>query len=133
MLVTKFLTAVTILTAALVAGEALALLVGMVFLSQRPNFWINKWNIFLMVSDVLCGLSLIGLVLMAAGGLRDGLIFTITLLSLAAHAFRQWQYYARIDAARFLVNKPLLVVNALKMAGLVCMVGVQLFLFFQPG
>ena len=48
-----FLKIVAIITGVLVAGEALALLVGMVVLSPHPNPWISPWNIFWFGLDIV--------------------------------------------------------------------------------
>ncbi len=55
-----FLKIVAIVTGVLVAGEALALLVGMVVLSPHPNPWISPRNIFWFGLDIVCGASLKG-------------------------------------------------------------------------
>ena len=56
----RFLKIVAIITGVLVAGEALALLVGMVVLSPHPNPWISPRNIFWFGLDIVCGASLKG-------------------------------------------------------------------------
>ena len=55
-----FLEIVAIITGILVAGEAMALLVGMVVLSPHPNPWISPRNIFWFGLDIVCGASLKG-------------------------------------------------------------------------
>ena len=113
-----FFRIITLLTAVLVAGEGLALLVGMYLLSPRPNPWITAPHTLLLALDILCGAGLILLALAPAGGLRDGLLLIAALVSLAAHAYREWEYFTSPAAARFLTNVPLFVLNNIKLVGL---------------
>ena len=111
--------AITTITGALIAGEALALLVGMFLFSPRPNPWITGLHTLLIALDVLCGAGLIYLCLNGATGGHDGLIFIIVLISAAAHIFRDWQYFTGGGGIIFLTNAPLFIFNNVKLIGLI--------------
>ena len=115
---------VTIITGVLVAGEALALLAGMYFLSPRPNAWISALHTGMIILDILCGAGLIILILLKASSLRNGLLLTTGLVSFAAHIYREWEYLASPTANRFLTNTPLFVVNNVKLIGLILIAGI---------
>ena len=114
-----FFRGITIITGALIAGEALALLVGMYLLSSRPNPWITGLHTFFIALDILSGLVLIYLCFSGAAGTRDRLIFIIVLISAAAHIFRDWQYFTGGKEIIFLTNTPLFIFNNVKLIGLI--------------
>ena len=115
-----------LITGALVAGEALALLVGMYLLSPRPNPWISAPHTLMIALDIFCGAGLIALTLAHTGSLRGGLLLAAVLVSLAAHAYREWEYFAAPAATRFLSNAPLFVLNNVKLIGLMLIAGLFL-------
>ena len=101
-----------------VAGEAVALTVGMHFLSPRPNTWISAKNDLLLAIDVGVGVGLVGLALADAVGTQSGILGVCLAVGITAHFYRAWQWLA--DASgRFCINRPLVAVNAIKLAGLV--------------
>jgi hypothetical protein len=114
-----FFRGITIITGVLIAGEALALLVGMYLLSPRPNPWIMGLHTFFIALDILCGAGLIYLCFNGATSTRDGLIFIIVLISAAAHVFRDWQYFNTGREIIFLTNTPLFIFNNVKLIGLI--------------
>jgi hypothetical protein len=100
-----------------VAGEALALAVGMPVLSPGGNPWISLKNDLFLALDVLTGL---GLVVVAATNKRvipSGILYALILISVLAHGYREWEYLAGASNA-FCANAPLFVVNNLKLIGL---------------
>jgi len=103
-----------------VTGEALALAVGMHFLSPRPNSWISARNDVLLAIDGVVGLGLVGLALGDAAGSQAGALGVFLAVGIAAHLYREWQWFANATE-RFCINRPLVAVNALK---LTCLVGV---------
>lgn len=116
-------------TGALVAGEALALLVGMYVLSPRPNAWLTGLNAFWIGFDLVCGVGLVRLALVGGGGWAGALM--LALVVLGAHVYRDWEYFAPAVSERFLANLPLFVMNNVKLLGLVAMS--SLILRFSAG
>jgi hypothetical protein len=111
---------VSLLTGLVIAGEALALLVGMHFLSERNNPWISLKNDLLFALDILTGSALI------ASSLRTGNpgnpIFWVALgLALLAHIYRDWETLSHA-ANPFCLNLPLFVVNNVKLVGLLSII-----------
>jgi hypothetical protein len=93
---TGILKVVTVISGVLTAGEALALLVGMVGLSPRPNPWITQLNILWIGLDILCGAGLLMLVFFVKGypTARSSWLIGIALLCMASHLYRDWEYIA---------------------------------------
>lgn len=107
----------TALTGIVVAGEALALAVGMHILSPADNRWISLKNDLFLGLDVIVGL---GLVLVAAVSRRvvpSVMLYALVFISLVAHGYREWEYLVRAANA-FCANTPLFVLNNLKLGGL---------------
>jgi hypothetical protein len=107
----------TLLTGAVVAGEALALLVGMHLLSESDNAWLSAKNDFFLALDILAGLGLLYLALAHRGPAWPYALYSLAGLALLTHGYREWEYLARA-ANPFCANLPLFVVNNLKLAGL---------------
>jgi hypothetical protein len=108
----------TLLTGLVIAGEALALLVGMHFLSEGPNPWVSFKNDLFLVLDIVAGLGLVYLALAHRGpGWPYGL-FTLAGLALLTHGYREWEYLAGAGNP-FCANAPLFIVNTVKLVGLV--------------
>jgi hypothetical protein len=114
----------SLLTGLTMAGEALALLVGMHVLSAGDNLWISVKNDLFLALDIVAGLGLLYLVL-ARRGMPLVLYFLVG-LGLLTHGYRVWEYLARAGNP-FCANLPLFVVNNLKLAGLlvIAILGVQ--------
>ena len=113
----NFLKIVTLITALVVAGEALALLTGTTILADEKDPWAAKNMVFLIL-DIITGLGLVyfGLV---KGSINNSVLFILlTLIVLATHSYREWQYFADVEY-KFCFNIPLFVVNNLKLLGLV--------------
>jgi hypothetical protein len=121
---------VTLTTGALIGGEAFALLVGMYILSPRPNVWITTTNTLWIALDIICGAGLLWLALINVSGYRDGMLFSAAFISLGAHAFREWDYFASQTETRFLTNMPLFVVNNVKLMGLFLILAIFIYSFF---
>jgi hypothetical protein len=108
----------TLLTGGVVAGEALALVVGMHLLSKGANAWLSVKNHLFLALDIVAGLSLVYLALAQRGVAWPYALFSVAALALLTHGYREWEYLARIGNP-FCANVPLFVVNNLKLAGLV--------------
>jgi hypothetical protein len=122
------LRALTMLTGIVVAGEALALAVGMHILSPGGNRWISPKHDLFLVLDVVVGL---GLVLVAAMNRRiSGILYVLVFLPIVAHGYREWEYLVRYGNA-FCANAPLFVLNNLKLIGLLVVAGSVVWL--SPG
>lgn len=108
----------TILTSLLIGGEALALLIGMHFLSERPNLWISIKNDFLLLLDLVTALGLFLIVMMNKDVTASNAFYVFALVSLLSHAYRGWEYLACVPN-KFCINVPLFIINDLKLLGLV--------------
>jgi hypothetical protein len=109
------------LTALLLTGEALALLIGMVWLSPTPNPWVIPKNLAGLALDLFCGFSLLALLLGSPAGPSSlVLLRSLAGLAAAAHLYRALEALAGWPAP-FLTNPALFVVNLLKLAGLLVM------------
>jgi hypothetical protein len=107
----------TALTGIVIAGEALALAVGMHILSPADNRWISLKNDLFLGLDVIVGL---GLVLVAAVSRRvvpSGILCVLVFSSVVARGYRELEYLIRTGNA-FCANAPLFVLNNLKLIGL---------------
>ena len=122
----QLLKVVGFITGSVIAGEALALLVGMFLLSPRPNSWITWRNILFLGLDIVCGVGMIVLMLIR----RDffGYIFlsALVLIAFSSHVYREWEYFASSTIHRFLINLPLFVLNNVKLVGIIAMAGIML-------
>ncbi len=110
------LKAISILTGIIIVGEALALLVGMHFLSPRGNPWISFKNDLLIGIDIAAGIGLV-YVVVANTDFSAGLFFILIGVSLLAHGYREWEYFSDVSA-KFCINLPLFILNNIKLAGL---------------
>jgi hypothetical protein len=109
---------VTLMTGLAIAGEALALLVGMHFLSEGHNPWISFKNDLLLVLDIVAGLGLVYLALAHRGPGWSYALYSLAGLALLTHGYREWEYLAG-GGNPFCANAPLFIVNTLKLVGLV--------------
>ena len=105
-------------TALLTAGEAVALLLGMLWLSPQPNPWLTLSNKIILLLDVVLSL----LILVHVYGKQRsipviGFLIASGLLFLT-HGYRNIEYFVGFSATPFLLNPALLVVNNLKFVGL---------------
>ncbi|MBN1579759.1 MAG: hypothetical protein JXA89_03590 [Anaerolineae bacterium] len=116
-----FIRVLTILTGLVIAGEALALVVGMHLLSPAGNPWISLKNDLLLVLDIVAGLGLIIIAATAKDTDVPGILYVLLLVSAVAHGYREWEYLARVGNA-FCANAPLFVVNNAKLVGLLVVV-----------
>jgi hypothetical protein len=120
---------VTVLTGLVIAGEALALLVGMRVLSGAGNPWVSPKNDAFLGLDILAGLGLILVALLDSHLFASGAFYLLALTSLLAHGTRDWECLARVENA-FCANVPLFAVNNLKLLGLLVALVVGLGLWF---
>jgi hypothetical protein len=109
----------TIVTGTVIAGETLALLVGMHWLSPAGNPWISIKNNGFLALDTAVGLGFLVLALAVLNFPLSGIFRTLILLSLLAHVYRDGEYLS--VANKFCANVPLLVVNNIKLVGLAVM------------
>ncbi len=108
---------------AVVAGEALALLIGM---NASSSEWARLKNNGLALLDLVTGAVLIYL-LFARGDLDALLVFYVLLsVILISHGYREWEYVAN-RPNKFCENAPLFVVNGVKLVGAVGVLGISLF------
>jgi hypothetical protein len=112
---TGLLKVVSILIGALIAGEALALMIGMHVLNTDPHPWISLKNDALAISDIIIGLGLIGIGLMA-GSASAIPFYSLSALAVLTHLYRGGEYLVGIRSA-FCFNAPLFIVNNVKLVG----------------
>jgi hypothetical protein len=105
-------------TGLVIVGEALALLVGMHFLSEGHSPWISLKNDLFLVLDIVAGLGLAYLALAHRGAGWPHALYSLAGLALLIHGYREWEYLAGAGNP-FCANAPLFIVNTLKLAGLV--------------
>lgn len=108
----------TLLTAALIAGEALALEIGMHLPANRGNGWLHPRNEIMMATDILTGVALIVLTFTQPEFYRTPAFYILTGLNIVTHVFRDVEYFAPL-ADPYCGNVPLLVINNVKLAGLI--------------
>ncbi len=102
---------ITWLTGILVTGEALALVAGMRVIKRGTGPWLNRRNNLLLLSDLAAGPALVA-------GLSFMLLFIPALLLLVStHIYRTVEYMTAREI-KFCFNLPLLLINLLKLAGL---------------
>jgi len=120
---------VTALTGLVIAGEALALMVGMHLLSEGANSWNSFKNDLFLLLDIAAALGLLVLALVHRGPAWPYVPGSLLVLSLVTHSYRDWEYLAGAANA-FCANAPLLAVNNLKLALLLAgvVLGAQLVL-----
>jgi hypothetical protein len=111
----NWLWAVSISTALVVIGEALALILGMYLLSRGENPWRTRTNNALIATDIIVGGVFLWSIL---AGWIEGLPFYLSLgLLIITHAYRIWENRTR-KPNPFCANRPLIIVNNLKLTGL---------------
>jgi hypothetical protein len=115
----------TLLIGLVIAGEALALVVGKHVLSPGDNPWVSLKNDLFLGLDVVAG---VGLVIVAAsrdGPLAPGIFYALVFTALVTHGYRDWEVLARASNP-FCANAPLYAVNNVKLAGLLVIVGASI-------
>ncbi|MCP4543007.1 MAG: hypothetical protein GY832_38310 [Chloroflexi bacterium] len=118
----------TFVLGAIVAGEALALLVGMNLTGQAE--WAKIKNNGLALVDMVTGAALVYL-LFTQGDLGGFPMFYVFLfVILISHGYREWEYVTD-QPAKFCANLPLFVMNSVKLIGSVGVLVVSLVLNFQ--
>ncbi|MEJ2211640.1 MAG: hypothetical protein P8129_21750 [Anaerolineae bacterium] len=105
------------LTGLAVVGEALALVVGVHLVGKGNSAWISVKNDLLLALDVLVGLGLVLLAVLARGPAWPYNLYALVGLGLMTHGYRVWEYLAGV-ANPFCANVPLFIFNDVKLAGL---------------
>ena len=113
----NFLEIITLLTGALIAGEAFALTMGMYFLGSSQTSWISRNTLFLVL-DVVVGFGLIYLAFATRDVDTWMIFYLLSVMALITHGYREWEYFANIEH-KFCFNPPLFIVNNVKIIGLV--------------
>jgi hypothetical protein len=108
---------ITLLTALVIFGEALALTVGMVLVQRGQNPWFTPRNAVLLGLDLLLGGLLIYLAWSGSEQMVSWALIGAGLISLLAHAYRDLEYFSGTPLP-FCANQPLFIVNNLKLLGL---------------
>ena len=105
------------LTGVVIAGEALALLVGVFFLSAGSNPWISVKNDTFLACDIAAGLGLVYLALARLGTGWPYALYFLLAIALLTHGYREWEYSARASNP-FCANLSLFLVSKIRIAGL---------------
>jgi hypothetical protein len=111
----------TLLTGIVIAGEALALVLGMHVLSPTNNPWMSLKNDLLLGLDIVVG---VGLVIAANHGSprASTVLYVLVATALVTHGYREGEVLARVGNA-FCANAPLFAMNTLKLVGLLFIAG----------
>jgi hypothetical protein len=112
-----FAQVLTILTGVVVAGEGLALVVGMHILSPPSNPWISLKNDLFLALDVIVGIALVIVAVTNRRMVESTMLLVLASASTIAHGYREWEYLVRAGDA-FCANAPLFAVNSLKLVAL---------------
>lgn len=123
----QLFTVIVIITGILIAGEAIALLVGMHFLSPGNNPWISIKNDLLLGLDIVIGLALIYSMITGTRTASLSAFYILVGAALLTHGFREYEYLARLPN-RFCVNQPLFILNNLKLIGSAISIGIALMI-----
>ncbi len=112
-----------LVTVALIAGEALALFGGThVLKPPLGNPWISPKNEPFLVLDALSGAGLLYLALARPALAHSGAFYLFSTAALASHGYREWEYLADRPHP-FAANRPLVVVNSVKLAASLLLLG----------
>jgi hypothetical protein len=108
---------ITTLTGLLMVGEAFALLMGSLGTVGDAGGWLSFKNGLLLQVDIVTGLALILIALAMKDFPRSPVFYTVVLVAVAAHVFRDWEYF---NGGRnvFLANLGLFALNNVKLGGL---------------
>jgi len=120
----------------IIAGESIALLVGMHLLSNGNNPWISAKNVFFAITDIITGSIFLCLAvtntvfyvndmnLESTSYYQTGPIisFIIALFSLITHSYREFEFFGQ-DEGKFLTNSALFAMNNVKLGLLLTGVG----------
>lgn len=117
---TEALKTAAFFTGTLIAGEAVALWIGMHVLSGEGNPWISPQNDALLLLDMLTGFGLMEIAL-SEENLEESSIFgALVALGIFTHLYREVEYFSDSEN-KFLFNQPLFAVNSIKLVGLICL------------
>lgn len=100
-----------------IAGEGMALLVGMHFLSGAENLRIPRKNDLMLGLDILVGVVMLSLALAGVESLALYALCSAAALGTLTHLYRGWESLAGSENP-FCFNAPLFAVNAFKLASL---------------
>jgi hypothetical protein len=112
----KVLKTSSVVTGGLIAGEGLALLIGMHFLSKGDNSWISPKNDILLGADLITGAGLVYLALSKDNFHQSNWFYILSSVAIISHGFREWEYFFG-HHNKFCINLPLFILNNIKFAG----------------
>jgi hypothetical protein len=115
----------TTLTGIVIAGEALALVLGMHVLSPGGNPWISLKNDLLLGLDIVVGAGLLIVAANRGSPPASGIFYVLVCTALVTHGYREGEVLARAGNA-FCANAPLFAVNSLKLVGLLPIAGASI-------
>lgn len=107
---------VAIITGLLIAGEALALLIGMRAVGPVENPWLTPVNNTLLVLDLATGAGLVAFALLAQDLRSSALFFGLAVVAILTHSYRVWEVMAA-NPNPFCANLSMVIMNAIKLIG----------------
>ena len=105
-----------------ILGEALALLVGMHFLSERSNPWVSFKNDLLLSVDMITGAGIIYFAVVNGRMSQSHVVYFVVALALLTHGYRAWEYWVNVPH-KFCINTALFAFNSVKLVGLLVITG----------
>ena len=112
----NFLSVFTIAISLPIILEAVALVIGM-HVMGRGRSWRSVKNDVLLITDIAAGIAILCLAIIDAKVHQSTLFYIFITILLITHAYRQREYLADTNNP-FCDNKPLLIVNNVKLVGL---------------
>lgn len=104
-------------TAMTILGEAVALAIGLHLLGDHQGRWISRKNDGLLALDGLTGGGILITALVGGGDAVVGAVWALmVLLAILGHIYRQWEAGHRNLAPLFCFNRPLVLLNLVKLA-----------------
>lgn len=113
----KIVSILLFIVGALVGGEALALAVGMHLPVGVINPWLSAKNYTFLLLDILIGAAILATVFGRQEGLLSKRILLFDGIALLLHLYRDWEYLSGFVNS-FCANRPLFIVNNIKLLGL---------------
>jgi len=96
------------------AGETLALWLGMGLFINKPNSWLTVKNITMLILDGICSLLLLLTFIMKSGVVNQIILLIALTLTGISHAFRVVEFFTLFNNP-FCINYPMLLVNVIKL------------------
>jgi hypothetical protein len=110
-----FLKKEAFITGSLIGGEALAMTLGMTFLSDNQSDWLNVKNGAFLTLDLACGAGLIYLAFSSDELRESKWLYILSAVSFATHLYRYFEY-RYINTNEFSFNPAIDSMNSIKLS-----------------